>query len=266
MHKKMFLFINFLSFNFFLISNFDPLAQFDILLFINNSFILYFSNVAVYLVFCILLVKIFHFQKNVFLNKKLWTVFSFFQNLLISFVSLIVFSNIVLKKHFLIFLYYFLFLCLLFGNCLGLLPFSFTITSSFILTFVFSFIYFIGINIIAIYNIGFLNFFKLFLPSGTPIVIVPLLVLIEIVSYIARLFSSAIRLLANMMAGHTLLKTLINFSFLLILVAPAFLSFAIVPWFIVTLIFILEVLISCLQAYVFLILIRTYTNDVLVSH
>jgi len=256
------------NFNISIILNilFDPLAQFDILLIATNPYISIFSNAAVYFIFILLVLQFFHFQIITFLNKVSWTVFSYWQNLLISFVSLIVFSNIVLKKHFLIFLYYFLFLCLIFGNCIGLLPFSFTVTSSFILTFTFSFIYFIGINIVAIYSVGFLAFFKMFLPSGTPLVIVPLLVLIELVSYIARLFSLAIRLFANMMAGHTLLKILINPSFLLIIVAPAFISFAIIPWLIVSIIFVLEILISCLQAYVFLILICIYTNDILVAH
>jgi ATP synthase subunit 6 len=81
-------------------------------------------------------------------------------------------------------------------------------------TFCFSFLIFVGINIRSILDKQ-TTFFSLFLPSGAPLIIAPFLVIIEIISYVARVFSLAIRLFANIMAGHTLLKILIGFAFLI---------------------------------------------------
>jgi ATP synthase subunit 6 len=92
-----------------------------------------------------------------------------------------------------------------------MIPYSFTITSHLAITFYLSLSAFIGINIIAIKKNN-IAVFNLFLPKGVPIFIIPALVLIELVSYIARVFSLAIRLFANMMSGHTLLKILAGFS------------------------------------------------------
>jgi F0F1-type ATP synthase membrane subunit a len=85
------------------------------------------------------------------------------------------------------------------------------------------------INILAIYRVGFFQFIGMFLPSGTPLQIGFLLVIIEIISYIARLFSLSIRLFANMMAGHTLLKILIGFSFSILFSFTSLIPFAVVP-------------------------------------
>jgi F-type H+-transporting ATPase subunit a len=95
-------------------------------------------------------------------------------------------------------------------NIMGMLPFGFTITSHFSITFFLSFLFFISLNYIGI-RMHKIEFLSLFLPSGTPLIIMPFLFLIELLSYISRLFSLAIRLFANMLSGHILLKILISF-------------------------------------------------------
>lgn len=108
-------------------------------------------------------------------------------------------------------LIFFLFSFLVITNLIGMIPYSFTITSHIFVTFSLSLTLFIGINIIAVktHKLHFLGFF---LPSGVHIALAPLLVPIELVSYIARVFSLAIRLFANMMSGHTLLKIIAGFA------------------------------------------------------
>lgn len=240
--------------------NFDPLEQFDVFqvdFFINNLLFFFFS----FLVFNFFF---FHFSLNYvksnlnLFNLLVFQIFNFTKNL--------VNTNILLSKQFFLVLYYFVFLFILFSNIIGLIPYSFTITSSFIITFSTALILLIIINILAIYNNGFFRFIGFFLPNGTPIAIAILLVFIEIVSYVARLFSLSIRLFANMMAGHTLLKILIGFSFTILFFFNIFSIFAIFPWLIVTCIVVLEILIAFLQAYVFLILICIYCNDILQLH
>jgi ATP synthase subunit 6 len=104
-----------------------------------------------------------------------------------------------------------LFLFLLGCNLSGLLPYSLSVTSHFSVTFTLAFIFFIGFNIIGV-CLHYDNFLILFLPSGTPLLITPFIVLIELISYCTRIFSLAIRLFANIISGHTLLKILSSFT------------------------------------------------------
>jgi len=138
-------------------------------------------------------------------------------------------NNISLSKpvSFIIFSYIFLFI--LFSNVIGIIPFGFTITCSFIIAFFNSFIVFFFINCIAVYKTGFLPFFGIFKPVGSPLAIAPLLIIIEIVSYFARLLSLAIRLFANMMSGHALLKILGSFSFIILTSTGSLFFFSSVP-------------------------------------
>jgi len=92
-----------------------------------------------------------------------------------------------------------------------MIPYSFTVTSHIIFTFSLSLSIFIGINIIGIRTHGF-KFFNLFLPKGVPLIIVPLLITIEIISYLIKVFTLSIRLFANMTSGHALLKIIAGFS------------------------------------------------------
>ena len=131
------------------------------------------------------------------------------------FVVNIIIDSITVKKHSFVLIVYstFVFLCI--SNVLGMVPYSLTITSHLIITLYFSLAFFIGNNII---GIRFLKqtFFILFLPEGVPLVIIPFLILIEYISYISRIFSLAIRLFANMLSGHILLKILISFIWVII--------------------------------------------------
>ena len=96
-----------------------------------------------------------------------------------------------------------------------MVPYSLTITSHLIITLYFSLAFFIGSNIIGVRYLK-QTFFVVFLPEGVPLVIVPFLILIEYISYISRIFSLAIRLFANMLSGHILLKILISFIWVII--------------------------------------------------
>jgi F-type H+-transporting ATPase subunit a len=127
-------------------------------------------------------------------------------------VTSIIKNNIIQTKNTNIGFVFFLFLHILVLNFIGLYPYTFTVTSSFVITLFFSLTVFLAANIMGLYRNGF-GLFANFLPSGTPLFIAPLLILIEIISYFSRIFSLSIRLFANMLSGHGLLKILIGFSF-----------------------------------------------------
>ena len=153
-----------------------------------------------------------------------------------------------------------LFIFILFCNMLGLVPYNFTPTSHIIVTFVMAMVIFLGVTVIGFILHG-AKFLKLFVPSGVPIALLPLIVVIEFISYLSRPFSLSIRLFANMMAGHTMLKVFAGFVVSLgILAGWAPLAFIIALTG-------LELLIAFLQAYVFAILSCIYLNDALhLSH
>jgi ATP synthase subunit 6 len=177
----------------------------------------------------------------------------------------IVKENLYIAKQQYFTLFFYLFLTILLANLIGLLPYSFTVTSSFIFTLFIAIFYFVAINTIAVHRHGWeLN--NLFLPSGAPLAIMPFLIFIELVSYIARVLSLSIRLFANMMSGHALLKILIGFAWSLLTCGSILFLISIFPWTIVTLVMFLELLIAFLQAYVFTLLVTLYTNDVLTFH
>lgn len=195
-----------------------------------------------------------------------WNTTSFVIKNLYSIVKGIIKSNTALKRKEYFSIMFFLFSFILLSNLFGLVPYTFTITSSFVVTFFLAATHFIAINIIGIFKQGW-TFFNLFLPSGVPIFISPFLVIIELISYIAKVFSLSIRLFANMMSGHALLKILIGFSWSMLTSGSVlFYGLAILPWLIVTTIMFLELLIAFLQAYVFVVLIAIYINDVTSEH
>jgi len=149
-----------------------------------------------------------------------------------------------------------LFMFVLFCNMLGMLPYSFTVTSHIIVTFALAAVIFVGVTIIGFVNHG-IGYLKLFIPSGVPLFLLPLIVIIEIISYLSRPVSLSVRLFANMMAGHTMLKVFGGFVISLgILGGLLPLSFTVALTG-------LEILIAFLQAYVFAILTCIYLNDAL---
>lgn len=150
------------------------------------------------------------------------------------------------------------FLFIMGANLIGLLPFGVTVTAHIIITFSLALSFNLGFLIAGFANHG-IKFLKLFVPSGAPMVLVPLIVVIEIVSYCIRTFSLSLRLFANMLAGHTLLHILASFAVKfwksnLYLVA-------LFPFILIIMITVLEFGIALLQAYVFTILLCIYLND-----
>ena len=154
---------------------------------------------------------------------------------------------------------------LIFCNLMGMIPYSFTVTSHIIFTFSLALSLFIGINIIGIREHG-IKFFSLFLPKGVPLVIMPLLVTIEIISYIIKVFTLSIRLFANMTSGHTLLKIIAGFSWTMLQKGGLIALFHVIPLFLLLILIGLELGIAALQAYVFTLLTCIYLNDVLDMH
>ena len=152
-----------------------------------------------------------------------------------------------------------LFMFVLFCNMLGMIPYTFTVTSHIIVTFVLAAFIFIGVTIIGFFKHG-LGYLKLFVPSGVPMILLPLIVIIEIISYLSRPISLSVRLFANMMAGHTMMKVFGSFVVSLGIVGgwlPLSFSVALTG---------LEILVAFLQAYVFAILTCIYLNDALNLH
>ena len=147
-----------------------------------------------------------------------------------------------------------LFTFILFCNVLGLIPYSFTVTSHIIITLALALVVFIGATIIGFIRNGF-GYLKLFVPSGVPVVLLPLVVVIEIVSYFIRPMSLSIRLFANMMAGHMMLKVMAGFVVMLGVTAGWLPLIAMVG------LYGLELLVAALQAYVFALLTCMYLSD-----
>jgi F-type H+-transporting ATPase subunit a len=144
------------------------------------------------------------------------------------------------------------------GNLLGMIPYSFTFTSHIIVTFAMAIVIFIAVTVLGFVKHG-MHFFTFFVPPGTPVVMYPLMIPIEILSYLSRPISLAVRLFANMMAGHILLKVIAGF-------VAAMGVFGILPLALVVALTGLELIIAFLQAYVFTILTCLYINDALHLH
>jgi F-type H+-transporting ATPase subunit a len=151
-----------------------------------------------------------------------------------------------------------LFIFTLFGNILGMLPYGYTFTSQIAVTFFMAMVVFLGVTLIGLFKHG-LHFFSLFFPHGAPLFTAPILIPIELVSYLSRPISLSVRLFANMTVGHVLLKVLAGF-----VVALGFFGF--VPLIVLVAITALELLVALLQAYIFTILCCIYLNDALHLH
>jgi len=151
-----------------------------------------------------------------------------------------------------------LFMFILLGNLLGMVPYSFTFTSHIIVTFAMAATVFVGVTILGFARHG-IRFFAFFVPPGAPVLMWPLLIPIEIISYLSRPISLSVRLFANMLAGHTLIKVIAGFIAVLGVAG-------VLPLAVVVALTGLEILIAVLQAYVFAILTCLYINDALHMH
>jgi F-type H+-transporting ATPase subunit a len=160
---------------------------------------------------------------------------------------------------------YSLFFFILIANLLGNIPYSFTITTSVIVSIGLSFTILIGVTILGL-SIHKIHFFSFFIPSGTPLALVPLLVLIELISYLARAFSLGIRLFANVVAGHTLLKILSTFLYQMFSGGLIIFIVTLVPFALFLAITGLELAVSFIQAYVFVLLVCSYIKDAIELH
>ena len=160
---------------------------------------------------------------------------------------------------------YSLFIFILIATLVGLIPYNFTITSSIILCIGFSFTIFIGVTILSL-SIHGVHFFAYFVPSGTPLALVPLLILIEVVSYGARAFSLGIRLFANLCAGHSLLKILSTFLYQMFNSSLIFAIFTLVPFAVFIALIGLELAVCFIQSIVFSILVSSYLKDAIELH
>ena len=256
---------------------YQPLDQFDLYymhninhqpffsIFLQNFFLkknlldFFFLNLSIYLL--VLLIFIFLFTSKVLLKRlKLLssTIWQYFYEIFFyNFILNILISQVGKRGQVYAIYITTLFFFILLSNFIGLIPYSFTITSHIILTFMLGASSVIGLTII-----GFLkqklHFLELFVPKGVPKVLLPLLVFIEVVSYIARGFSLSIRLFANLMSGHSLIHILL-FFITKILKFNFFIG--LIGLFLIIIIFLLEIGISFLQAYVFAVLVSIYLKD-----
>jgi F-type H+-transporting ATPase subunit a len=233
---------------------FSPLEQFNLIFFCD----FYNFNIGNNLFFFFLIIIFIYFLKKFFFKKILYN--SFFQKiieLLYSFILEILLQQTGKSgvKYFPFIISIFIFILL--SNLIGMLPFSFTLTAHLSITFFLAFSFNLGFIILGFFKNSY-KFLYLFLPTGTPIFLLPLIIIIEIVSYLIRTFSLSIRLFANMMAGHCLLFVISMFVFNLLSISNLFIF---IIFIIYLMILILEFSIAFLQAYVFTILLCIYLND-----
>ena len=153
-----------------------------------------------------------------------------------------------------------LFMFILIANLIGLIPYSFTVTSQVIVTATMAVAVFLTVVVVGIWEHGF-GFFKLFVPSGVPIYILPLVVAIEVISFLTRPLSHSVRLFANMLAGHITLNVFASFIVMLLGAGAAVKALAVLPFAMTIGLYALELLVAFLQAYVFAMLTCMYLND-----
>ena len=160
---------------------------------------------------------------------------------------------------------YVLFVFILINNLIGMIPYSFASTSHFILTFSLSFTVVLGATILGLSKHG-LEFFSLFVPAGCPLGLLPLLVLIEFISYLARNVSLGLRLAANLISGHMLLNILSGFTYNIMTSGILYLLVGLLPLTFIVAFSGLELVIALVQAQVFVVLSSSYIKDALELH
>lgn len=246
-------------FNYYLDIN-SPLEQFQITpLF--NFFFIFITNSTLIFLFLGLYLFIYIIIINKFIPTVLQQIFEIIYGIIID----LSYSNIGKNCKNFIPIIFCIFLFLLCCNLIGIIPYSFTITSHLVVTFSLALTLFIGYNYIGIkkHKLKFLN---LLLPSGANIYLIPLLIPIELISYIFRVISLPVRLFANMMAGHTLLKVISGFAWKML--NGNFIIFFSHFFILILLILLigLELGVGLIQAFVFTILTCMYINDALNLH
>ena len=249
----------------------SPLDQFEVrdLFSINANLLgnlhLSLTNIGLYLSISIFIILIYSLlaTNN---NKIIPNNWSISQESLYATVHGIVINQINPNKGQMFFpLMYVLFLFILINNLIGLVPYSFASTSHFILTFSISFTIVLGATILGFQRHG-LKFFSLFVPSGCPLVLLPLLVLIEFISYLSRNVSLGLRLAANILSGHMLLSILSGFTYNIMTSGVIFFILGLIPLAFIIAFSGLELAIAFIQAQVFIVLACSYIKDGLDLH
>lgn len=183
-----------------------------------------------------------------------------FAEIIYEFVANMIRENIGVKGRQYFPLIFTLFMIVLLGNMLGMIPYSFTYTSHIIVTAALAFLVFCAVIVIGLYKHG-LHFFSLFLPPGVPMWLTPLVVPIEIMSFLTRPITLSVRLFANMIAGHIMLKVFAGLSTSLVALGATGVLAGMVPMFFNSIMIAFEFLVAFLQAYVFAILSCIYLKD-----
>ncbi|MCG8354434.1 MAG: F0F1 ATP synthase subunit A [Kiloniellales bacterium] len=159
-----------------------------------------------------------------------------------------------------------LFVFILFGSLLGLTPIKFTFTSHLVVTLALSFAVFTYVNALALYKHG-AGFFRFFLPAGTPIYLAPILVLIELISYRFRPITLGVRIFANILAGHIMIKLFADFCVMLTEALGATgMGLSLVPVLMMAVLYGFEVMIFLVQSYIFILITSLYIRDALHGH
>jgi F-type H+-transporting ATPase subunit a len=246
----------------------SPLEQFEVISLLSLDAPIFgyigltLTNLALYSFLIFILIVGLHFMGNneTKLLPSKWSIL--LESLFASINSMV--REQIGKEIYLPFIYS-LFFFILIANLLGNIPYSYTITTSVIVSIGLSFTILIGVTILGL-SIHKIHFFSFFIPSGTPLALVPLLVLIELISYLARAFSLGIRLFANVVAGHTLLKILSTFLYQMFSGGLIIFIVTLVPFALFLAITGLELAVSFIQAYVFVLLVCSYIKDAIELH
>ena len=224
---------------------------------ITNSTVYMLASISLFLTLCAMV-----FHKGGRLIPSLWQCLL---EMIYEFVYSLAVEQIGPKGRFYFPLLFTVFTFLMMCNCIGMIPYSFTVTSHFAVTFGLSVSLFIGVTLIGFQTHG-LHFLSLLLPKGAPLALAPLLVVLELVSYCFRALSLGVRLFANMMAGHTLLKVIAGFAWTMMLAGGGLLIAHTIPLAILVILMLLELGVAAIQAYVFTILTCIYLNDAIHLH
>ena len=249
----------------------SPLDQFEIMDLISINFNILnnnhisITNIGLYLtISTLIIVGINKLATNY--NKLISNTWSINQESLYATIHSIVINQINSNKGQIYFPFiYALFLFILINNLIGMVPYSFASTSHFILTFFISFTVVLGATFLGFQKHG-LEFFSFFVPSGCPLGLLPLLVLIEFISYLARNISLGLRLAANLVSGHMLLNILSGFTYKIMTSGILFLFIGLIPLAFIIAFSGLELGIAFIQAQVFVVLTCSYIKDALDLH
>ena len=223
------------------------------------------TNIGLYLTIGALIAVILSLIANNY-NKVVSNSWSISQESMYDTIHSIVINQINANKGQIYFPFiYALFIFILINNLIGMVPYSFASTSHFILTFSISFTVVLGATILGFQKHG-LEFFSLFVPAGCPLGLLPLLVLIEFISYLARNISLGLRLAANILSGHMLLNILSGFTYNIMTSGFIFFFLGLIPLAFIIAFSGLELGIAFIQAQVFVVLTSSYIKDALDLH